>query len=274
VQKWVERNWSATIFGKISIRFCGRGYYTFHFETKEDRDLIFRNDPYFMDTRGLYLNRWTPNFDPEMDVPNVVPVWVRLSHLPLHCWGDDSVKAIENAVGKYIDRCEPKENMHAYTQICVEVDLGKGLPEAIKIKVDQWTHIQQLDYKKIPFKCKVCHEYGHFSNRCTKNREKENEKIEDLENKWEQVKRKKIANKQPAEPTSQPSHSAEALTLLPKVTVESQNPFDPLPSSNPPYPGAARSRSRSRTPCSPSQRSPLSPKDSFHLPLPPKWTGY
>ena len=73
-----------SIDGKISINFRGRGYYTFHFETKEDRDLIFRNDPYFMDTMGLYLNRWTLDFDPEMDVPKVVSVWVRFPHLPLH----------------------------------------------------------------------------------------------------------------------------------------------------------------------------------------------
>lgn len=52
-----------------------------------------------MDTRGLYLNRWTSNFDPKLDVPNVVPVWVRLTHLPLHCWGDESFNAIGNVVG-------------------------------------------------------------------------------------------------------------------------------------------------------------------------------
>jgi len=56
VQKWVERNWTSSIAQKISIRFCGRGYDTFHFETKEDHDFIFRNGPYFMDMRGLYLN--------------------------------------------------------------------------------------------------------------------------------------------------------------------------------------------------------------------------
>lgn len=57
VQKWVEHNWNANIQGKITIRFCGTSYYTFLFETKEDRNLIFRNGPYFMDSRGLYLNR-------------------------------------------------------------------------------------------------------------------------------------------------------------------------------------------------------------------------
>lgn len=79
-QRWVERNWADKIQGKIAIRFCGKGYFTFHFETKNDKDLIFRNGPYFMDSRGLYLNKWTPDFDPELDIPNAVPVWV---HLPI-----------------------------------------------------------------------------------------------------------------------------------------------------------------------------------------------
>ena len=95
-----------------------------------------------MDSREIYLNRWNLDFHPELDVPNVVPVWVRLPHLPLHYWGDDSVKAIGNAVWKYIDRSKPKENMHACRRICVEVDLEKGLSEAVKIKVGRWVHIQ------------------------------------------------------------------------------------------------------------------------------------
>ena len=47
-----------------------------------------------MDTMGLYLNKWTLDFDPKMDVPNAVPVWVRFPHLPLHYWGDELVKEI------------------------------------------------------------------------------------------------------------------------------------------------------------------------------------
>ena len=136
VQRWIERNWSDKINGKISILLCGKGYFSFNFESKEDKDLIFRNDPYFMDSRGLYLNKWTPNFDPELDVPSVVPVWVRLPHLPLHCWGDELILAIRNVVGNFIDRSEPKDNMQACDRICVEVDLDKCLPEVIKLKVD------------------------------------------------------------------------------------------------------------------------------------------
>lgn len=74
VQGWVERNWSDKTQGKMSIKFCGKGYFTFHFETKEDKDLIFHNGPYFMDSRGLYLNKWTPDFDLKLDIPSDVHV--------------------------------------------------------------------------------------------------------------------------------------------------------------------------------------------------------
>lgn len=233
VQRWVKRNWSYKIQGKISIRFCGKGYYTFHFESNEDKDLIFRNGPYFMDSRGLYLNKWIPNFDTKLDIPSVVPVWVRLPHLPLHCWGDESVRAIGNVVGKYIDRNEPKDNMQACARICVEVDLGRGLPEAIKLKVDDWSHVQQLDYEHIPFKCKVCHEYGHFANRCTK---LVNAESDEQEGHWETVKKKK--SPPPPKPTLE-SDNPRPSALRPSSSSPSPSvplpPDPPLPSSSNPF---------------------------------------
>lgn len=172
-----------------------------------------------MDSRGLYLNKWTPNFDPEHDIPNAIPVWVRLPHLPLHCWGDESIHAIGNAVGNYIARSEPRDNMQACARICVEVDLGRGLPEAIKLKVDNWTHIQQLDYEQIPFKCKVRHKYGHFANRCTKNSNVENVPQEEQ---WEPVKKKKSA-------PSQKSHMAAGPSTHPSTISPSSSPQPSLP---------------------------------------------
>ena len=62
-----------------------------------------------MGPQGLYLNKWTPNFDLNQDIPFVVPVWVRLPHIPLYYWNSGSLEAIGNALGKYIDRAERKE---------------------------------------------------------------------------------------------------------------------------------------------------------------------
>jgi hypothetical protein len=71
-----------------------------------------RNGPYFFYPGGLYLNKWTPDFDPKNDIPSVVPVWVRILHLPFHFWGDEVLKSIGDTLGKYIDRVEPKTSMY------------------------------------------------------------------------------------------------------------------------------------------------------------------
>ena len=85
VEEWVKRNWIPLVKESIKSHFVGKGFFVFVFDNVEDRSLIFRNGPYFMGPQGLYLNKWSPDFDPAQDVPMAVPVWVRLPHLPLHC---------------------------------------------------------------------------------------------------------------------------------------------------------------------------------------------
>jgi len=128
-----------------------------------------------MGPQGIYLNQWTPDFDLSQDVPSVVPVWVRLPHLPLHCWNPKSLEVIGNKLGKYIDHAE-RRDQYSCVRICVEVDLEEGLPEAIKLMVVDWSYIQVLDYKQLPFKCLHCHNYGHFAKHCKKKEEEEVEK--------------------------------------------------------------------------------------------------
>ena len=95
-ENWVTRNWAPLIKNRVTSYFLGRGFFLFEFSDKEDKDLIFRNGPYFMGPQGLYLNKWTPDFDPAVDVPTAVPIWVRLPNLPVHCWNWESLKHIGN----------------------------------------------------------------------------------------------------------------------------------------------------------------------------------
>ena len=137
----------------------------------------------------MYLNKWDLSFDPEKYFHSSIPVWVKLPHLPLHCWNDEYLKAIGNTLKKYIDKSEPKPPMFSCARICVEVDLEKGLPEAINLSMNGWNHLQTVDYGKILFKCKTCHEYGHFAKFCPKKiwtEEGESQKEE-----WNEVHKRK-----------------------------------------------------------------------------------
>lgn len=191
-ESWVARNWASLIKERVTPYFLGKGFFLFEFSDKDDKDLIFRNGPYFMGPHGLYLNKWTPDFDPAVDVPTAVPVWVRLPNLPVHCWNGESLNHIGNTLGKYVDGASNKDQFDC-ARICVEVDLEIGLPEAIKIRVGSWIHLQKLDYEQLLFKCRKCHVYGHFARSCPKNCEAEKGKEEG----WTQGKRSKNAHRAP-----------------------------------------------------------------------------
>jgi hypothetical protein len=52
----VQKNRVVLIKGKLTHYLCGRGFYVFLFELKEDQDLIFYIGPCFFDTCEMYLN--------------------------------------------------------------------------------------------------------------------------------------------------------------------------------------------------------------------------
>jgi hypothetical protein len=115
-----------------------------------------------MGSRGLFLAPWTLDFNPGDEI-TAAPVWVRLPHLPIHLCGISSLEDIGKKLGHFLDSVAPKGDQFTCPRICVEVNLEKGLPKAIKLSLGEWSHIQELDYEKIPFKCLRCHAYGHFA---------------------------------------------------------------------------------------------------------------
>ena len=170
VGQWISEHWSSLAPSHISLCAAGRGYFVFTFENKEERDLIFKSRPYFMGSRGLFLAPWSLDFNPKAEI-TAAPVWVRLPHLPLHLWGKSSLADIGNKLGRFLDSAEPKGEQYSCARICVEVNLEKGLSEALQLTVGEWSHIQELDYEHIPFKCLYFHVYGHFVKRCPKAKE-------------------------------------------------------------------------------------------------------
>jgi hypothetical protein len=219
VEAWMDDRWKSLIQGEVSLCAVGRGFFVFNFSRTEDRDLVFRSGPYFMGARGLFLAPWTLDFNPEAEI-TAAPVWVRLPHLPLHLWGKRSLEDIGNKLGRFLDRMVPKGDQFTCARICVEVNLEKGLPEAIKLSLGDWTHIQELDYEQIPFKCLRCHDYGHFAKSCPK---ASGEPGPVKEDDFQPVSNRRRQPRRKDPPTQAPkaTHSAEA-------TLENKNSFDAL----------------------------------------------
>ena len=148
-------------------------------------------------------------------------------NLLVHCWNWDSLKHIGNALGKFIDRANNKDQYDC-ARICVKVDLEVEQPEAIKINVDSWSHVQKLDYEQLPFKCRKCHKYRHFSRGFPRNGEVEKGKEEG----WNQFKRSKTSNKNPK--SGAPNGKGPQLALDQKnpPLKGQENKFGPLSSAS------------------------------------------
>lgn len=97
-----------------------------------------------MGDNGFYLDRWNLDFKPENGTPLAVPVQVKLPYIPLHCWDEETLRNIRNALGKYIDIAKVRESMYACERIYVEV---------VQLFLDSCSFIQPINYDQIPFKC-------------------------------------------------------------------------------------------------------------------------
>ena len=133
---WIQCNWRPQLKNNVICYAVGRGYFIFEFISKEDRDLVFKNGPYFMGNQGLYLNKWTPDFDPSVDVPKEVPIWVCIPNLSIHCWSFQSLQNIGNGLVRFINKADNK-GQYTCARICVTVDLEVALPEAVKLTVGE-----------------------------------------------------------------------------------------------------------------------------------------
>jgi hypothetical protein len=116
-----------------------------------------------MGPRGMSLNRWTLNFNPKFDVSSAVLVWVRLFYLPLHCWCDDYLLAIGNALGNTsINLSSSQECLYGLE--CVWKWIWKN--DSSRLSLCLWT-TRHICKKWInPFKCKACQEYNNFAKDC------------------------------------------------------------------------------------------------------------
>lgn len=48
----------------------------------------------------------------------------------------------------------------------MEIDLSQPFLDSIDMTIGSSSWTQPLDYETLPFRCRLCHEYGHLLKRC------------------------------------------------------------------------------------------------------------
>jgi len=178
-----------------------------------------------MFSAGLYLRPWKERFNPDTEDMKVAPVWIRMFSLPSEFWDLETLQDIGNSLGEFVKVSEQTKLQRyiSYARICVYMDLSKELPEAIRLNWEDEEWIQPLDYEQLPFRCRLCHDYGHLGRNCPKN---------PLRNPGPQAREKEtdeegftqVRNKRKSKGSDQQKKGKEKG----KNVVVSKNPFQPL----------------------------------------------
>lgn len=113
------------------------------------------------------MSRWYPDFNPRVDKPSRIPVWVELTDFPHRM--SPCIKAIGDSIGNLMGR-RPQSiyNQRFDPQLLIEVDLSQPLIEEVDIfdQVGVCRYTQRVLYKNLPNTCFYCYKAGHYVRDC------------------------------------------------------------------------------------------------------------
>ncbi|GLJ40785.1 hypothetical protein SUGI_0843490 [Cryptomeria japonica] len=117
-QFWEEQAVIARIIGLKWSRKNIRSWV----EDKWERDRILNQENWFADKDAVYLQPWTPNFDPIPLVVYSCPIWIRLYNLPIEYWGEVFLEKIGIMLGTVLEiDADDEDDLCKYVKLRIAV---------------------------------------------------------------------------------------------------------------------------------------------------------
>jgi hypothetical protein len=148
----------------VELHLGLKGFFTIVFLNLEDRGKVFYGGAYFHASMGLYMWPWKEKFSLEKETLKNVLMCMRLYYFPLEYWLPSTFEEIGNKLRKYVKTSEAtlKGRYTSYAMIYIEMNVLGALLEAIILEFRDEEWIQSINYEKIPFICRRCHEHGNL----------------------------------------------------------------------------------------------------------------
>lgn len=167
LQSWGEERFNNGSPLRFEARSLVKGWFMLRFEEKAAADWVLGKN-WFIGKIPVLLKRWTPLFDAIKESTEVFPVWVRAPGLPFFLWTEAVFQSIGNTLGTFLeaDMSFIETKAMGTARILTNLDLSKGLAKTIPLQYKDYVFEQILDYEHLPFRCHICHDYGHLANHC------------------------------------------------------------------------------------------------------------
>ncbi|XP_074291258.1 uncharacterized protein LOC141618033 [Silene latifolia] len=131
IEGFVYRIWSQ--FGIDRVSFLDNGIFIVRFTKYENREALLHSGYYMFDNKPVVIHPWVAETELIKEKVDIVPVWAKLSGIPLKLWGACLPK-IAGLVGKFIrmDDATADKIRLSFARVMVEVPFNQKLPDKVR----------------------------------------------------------------------------------------------------------------------------------------------
>ncbi|GLJ22218.1 hypothetical protein SUGI_0417550 [Cryptomeria japonica] len=103
----------------IVVKYIPKGFFVVVFAQESERCRILNQENWFVNGNPIYLQPWTPNFDPTPLAVYDSRVWIRLYNLPIEYWDDVVLEKIGRSLGTLLDIDEQiiENNLYKFARL-------------------------------------------------------------------------------------------------------------------------------------------------------------
>lgn len=152
----------------VEIIPMAKGFFLFKFAAYDIGQRILDEGPWFVYGHTLILKRWAGYITMYRQNLESNPVWVRLPNLNFCFRLNSALSKIASVIGNPICMDHPTAagTRYAFARICVEVDVDAEFPCELRMRYNDKTIIQKVEYAWRPNPCKTCRTFDHGDKSC------------------------------------------------------------------------------------------------------------
>ncbi|KAL5800987.1 hypothetical protein ACOSQ3_032619 [Xanthoceras sorbifolium] len=162
----LRQKWS--LVGHWQLTNLEDGYFVARFQFYTDLVYVLTGGPWVIFNQYLVVQKWRPNFVPGDEPIREMPIWLRISKLPLDWIDVNLLWKIGGLLEKTVkvDLISKAQTRGKYTRICVEIDITKPLKSLLPVD----DRLVDIEYENISMICFNYGKVGHVLDNCKEGR--------------------------------------------------------------------------------------------------------
>ncbi|XP_059635323.1 uncharacterized protein LOC132277486 [Cornus florida] len=224
---FIEKHWSKD----VTSVYLKNGFFMVRFQHAMDVQQILSCIHTF-EGRAIIIKKWSKNVVLQREDFDMLPLWIRVYDLPMHCRNSTSISKVCSIFSTpiYMDDPSLHQDKSQFVRVIVEADVRKELPENLVVDIHGEDCAVFIEYEWKPAICSLCKRVDHVAARCPQRVLEQAKPKKQMLDKWIVKQKRKMVEFEDAQQVSvellvRPIQSSQVVThnsfaLLDQVVVE------------------------------------------------------